>query len=257
MKSVDTLYVGWQDDESRRWYPVGKLEVDENGFEFVYLEGARQARTDANFPGVAEFGDFDRVYRSEELFSFFRNRVKSKNRPDAEDEKRRLGFPNPEENLRAFDILSRSYGKRVTDRFEVYPPPRVGNGEISLVFFTRGLRHADEEIQQHWLSDAEPVTPIRLQADVHNDYDEFAQYVLDADGWNMGYLPWYYTESFAELVDAGVDYSITVKQRNRQPAYPQHWFLLHFRADRPADWEFPMSPLYDPADDDQASIHAA
>lgn len=245
---VDTLYVGWQDRESRRWYPVGRLNTGSDRYEFEYLRGAVEARRDADFRGIAQFPDFERTYRSSELFSFFENRVISASRPDAADDMERLGLSTDEGEPRAFDILSRSYGRRTTDRFEIYPPPIVDAGRIELVFFTRGVRHLDDAARDRWQTEQAPAEPIRFVHEPENPVDPNALLVVEGDDVKMGYLPWYYTASFAQLVRRDVSYDLRVRRHNPEPAYPQHRFLMEFTADRPTNWSFPQSELYDPVD---------
>ena len=254
MRNIDTLYVGWQDRSSRRWYPVGRLMVIDAGeYVFEYLCGADIARRDAAFRGIAQFPDFQRVYRATELFPFFRNRVKSFDRADSDEELHRLGLSEPQVDLRPFDILSRSYGRRVTDRFEIYPPPGVENNVVELTFFVRGVRHLDEETASRWQSGHRPTEPIELVPEDDNEYDPHATQISDADGRPMGYLPWYYTTSFAQLLEAESDYSLTLRQFNPDPSYPQHRFLLHFEGRAPKGWSFPQSELYDSIADDTAN----
>lgn len=246
MRHVDTLYVGWQDRASRLWFPVGRLGLDdEDRYVFDYLRGARVARRKTEFRGIAQFPDFEESYRSEELFPFFRNRVKSSRREDSEEELRRLGLAEPDVALRPFDILSRSYGRRVTDRFEIYPPPRIEEGAVELTFFTRGVRHLDTETADRWQSGQEPDEPFRLVSEADNEYDPDALRIVDADGCDMGYLPRYYTTSFTKLLDGDVDYSLILRQFNPDPSYPQHRFLLDFTAEAPEGWIFPQSNLYE------------
>ena len=42
-----TLYLAWQAPESRRWFPVGRLDAEPEGeparYEFGYVEGVREA----------------------------------------------------------------------------------------------------------------------------------------------------------------------------------------------------------------------
>lgn len=116
---------------------------------------------------------------------------------------------------------------------------------IQLVFFTRGIRHRDERTRNRWQNGVEPVSPLELTPDPDNDYDPNALRIVDADGWDMGYLPWYYTSSFSKLIEANSSYEIAVRRQNPEPSYPQHRFLLEFRGDRPSGWRFPQSPLYD------------
>ncbi|MFB6264655.1 MAG: HIRAN domain-containing protein, partial [Bradymonadaceae bacterium] len=152
------------------------------------------------------------------------------------------------DGLRAFDILSRTNGRRTTDRFEIYPPPDVTDSRIELVFFTRGIRYLEDELRERWISGRPPEEPLELEPDTDNPVDPDAQWIVDGGGAKMGYLPWYYTASFAALVERGVHCDLSVRQHNRESTYPQYRFLIEFEADRPPDWEFPDSELYAPVD---------
>ena len=55
---MTTLYLAWQDYKSRRWFPVGRLETDEDAaitaYSFSYLSGAEDAPRDG--PILSDFG---------------------------------------------------------------------------------------------------------------------------------------------------------------------------------------------------------
>jgi hypothetical protein len=243
-RTTKKLYVGWQADKSRRWYPIGKVTKTDEFYVFEYLKGADEARSNEGFKGVAQFPDFNRRYSSPELFSFLQNRVISVNRADASKKLRRLDLPAEGEPPEPFEMLSRTYGARTTDRFELFRPPTHVNGRVKLLFFTRGVRHRSEEIQQHWLSES-PSPPIRLVHEKENPEDQNAMRVEDAEGAHMGYLPRFYSKSFAELLAHEPDYELRVVKHNDDPAYPQHRFLLEFEGQKPAGWSFLGSDLYE------------
>jgi hypothetical protein len=111
MPDARTLFVGWQDPDRRRWYPVARVTLEAAQYTFEYLEGARQASEDAGFSGVAQFPDRYLRYSSKELFAFLRNRVLSPSRPDFEDHVRRLALELPADGPVPFDLLSRSGGR--------------------------------------------------------------------------------------------------------------------------------------------------
>ena len=68
---MNTIYLAWQDWRSRRWFPVGRLVRNNSGtckYEFVYIQGARQAKESDGFFGIPGFRKLDEQYRADELF---------------------------------------------------------------------------------------------------------------------------------------------------------------------------------------------
>lgn len=137
MSERRTLYLAWQEPDGRSWYPVAVVRFDvEEGYSFQYIRGAREAERTSSFPGVAQFTSFDVRYTSHEIFPFLKNRVLSPKRGDFHRYAERLGFGNGEiaHALHEFDLLSRSNGRRATDRFELFAAPEVTEtGEAQFV----------------------------------------------------------------------------------------------------------------------------
>ena len=67
-----SLFVIWQDPESRRWHPVGRLTKNDREYRFEYINGASEAPSFTPFSGMREL---DRVFVSDTLFPLFANRV--------------------------------------------------------------------------------------------------------------------------------------------------------------------------------------
>jgi len=40
---MKTLFLAWQDYESRSWSPIGRLTFDEKRYQFVYIQGGKKA----------------------------------------------------------------------------------------------------------------------------------------------------------------------------------------------------------------------
>ncbi|MBF6842200.1 hypothetical protein, partial [Acinetobacter baumannii] len=91
LTSTPTLFVAWQDPQSRWICPVGRLERGPDGFVFEYLAGALDARQ-RGFPGFFEFPAFAARYESESLFPLFRNRLMPTARPDYSEHVAALGL---------------------------------------------------------------------------------------------------------------------------------------------------------------------
>ena len=138
-----TLYLAWQAPESRRWFPVGRLDAEPEGkpsrYEFGYIEGVREACEMADFPMVPGFPELDAPYRSEKLFPFFENRLMNRRRPERAEYLRGLGLDphrwDPVSELTA--PFNHAHG----NGFEVYPDI-VPDGEGQLSDPVRGPRPA-------------------------------------------------------------------------------------------------------------------
>src|SRR5512137_1142786 len=117
MSQNATLFVGWQDQSSRRWYVVARLErsLAADGkleYAFRYVRGAEDAARSGFRPFVA-FPDQHEVVRSRVLLPFFGNRVMPSSRPDYLTYLDQLGLEAPAEELA---ILARSGGRRTSER---------------------------------------------------------------------------------------------------------------------------------------------
>lgn len=139
--SAETLFLAWQDQDKRQWFPVGRLDADVRGpeYRFRYTKGAQRAQVEARFPLLPDFPRVDRDYRSERLFALFRNRVIAAGRPDRSAYLRCLGLP---EDADPVAILSVNGRRRVTDIYEVFPRlVKREDGSFSCRFFVHGAGH--------------------------------------------------------------------------------------------------------------------
>ena len=84
-----SLFVIWQDRESRRWHPVGRLTKNDREYRFEYTNGASEAPSFTPFAGMREL---DRVFVSDTLFPLFANRVIAASRPEYPRVMRWLGL---------------------------------------------------------------------------------------------------------------------------------------------------------------------
>ena len=62
------LFLAWQDPDTRRWFPVGRLVFQNNLFEFVYTKGAKES---VKFRPLGRMKNFESIYISDELFPPF------------------------------------------------------------------------------------------------------------------------------------------------------------------------------------------
>jgi hypothetical protein len=246
MTTTRTLYLAWQDPDGRSWYPVAVVRFDDReGYSFQYIEGARAAQEAPGFPGVAQFPSLDVRYTSEDIFPFLKNRVLGPNRGDFGKYAGRLGLGDDEllHSVHAFDLLSRSNGRRATDTFELFAGPEVTRERARFVFFSRGVRHLPDEIQALWKERA-PVEPLRVLLEPGNSYDANATLLTSQELLPLGFVPRYYSESVARLIVGGCLSQAVIAHHNPTPAPPRERFLVQLEIEVPDGWSFPESDLF-------------
>jgi len=186
------------DPTAGRWGPVGRLEVTERGYRFVYTTGAQKLKGFEPFPGMS---DLNAVYESDELFPLFANRLLSPSRPEYEAFLAWGGF-DPEIPPSPIAMLGVTEGRRQTDSYEVFPCPALDtDGRYVTKFFLHGLR---------WMPDAAavrvatlaPNDRLALMLDLQNPHDPHAVAVrpmADADRLMLGYVPRYLARDIATI----------------------------------------------------------
>ncbi|NEP24292.1 HIRAN domain-containing protein [Moorena sp. SIO3I6] len=196
--SLKTLFLAWQDYQSRSWNPVGRLTFDEKIYTFVYIEGAKEAQEKFGFEPLMSFPEWNKTYCSAELFAFFANRVMSPSRPDYRKHLDRLNLSAQSFDLMEF--LGRSEGNRQTDNFKVFPYPDLdSDGKYHLCFLVHGLRHLPkcsmDRIDQLQVSDT-----LWLCHELHNPYDNKALALTTEDHYHLGYCPRYLSHDVFDLL---------------------------------------------------------
>jgi len=83
------LFVAWQDPETRRWWPVGRLSCKNGDCHFVYTRGVEASERFVPFGRMTNFHD---VYVAKVLFPLFANWLLPKSRPEYGDFLRWLGL---------------------------------------------------------------------------------------------------------------------------------------------------------------------
>lgn len=196
--SERTLFLAWQDDRSRQWFPVGRLDADvgKASYRFRYTVGARRAREEVGFPLLLEYPDLHSDYRSDELFPIFQNRVMNRRRPDFPAYLRSLDLPDEADSIA---ILSANGGRRETDSYEVFPKIEKGaDGRFQCRFFLHGWRHADAEARMRRLRHREPLL-VTLQQD--NPVTGVAVQIRTADHDLIGWSPRYLVPDLAASIE--------------------------------------------------------
>ena len=100
---TSALFLTWQDPETRNWYPVGRLTMENGDYVFVYTTGAQASA------GFIPFGSMNQLgvkYVSKILFPLFANRLLTKSRPEYDRFLSWMGFYQREAN--SLELLART-----------------------------------------------------------------------------------------------------------------------------------------------------
>ncbi|WAH97519.1 HIRAN domain-containing protein [Arthrobacter sp. MMS18-M83] len=155
-------------------------------YTFRYFPGVEN---NPNFRPIPGFRDVSRTYESTVLFPFFSGRIMSHRRPDRVEWLQKLGLPA---DAAPFEILARSFGKRVADTYEMFAEPEVDLAEDSLRFLVpvHGLKYQSAAAQE--LVDSGRLKEgagLRVVAEPDNVADPRAQAIQTETGERIGYVP--------------------------------------------------------------------
>lgn len=219
---MKALFVAWQEPNSRRWIPVGRLTYENGAYRFVYTRGAKESK---NFTPFGRMVDLDAAYVSEALFPLFANRVLPKTRPEYRDYLRWLGLSEQEHN--ELEVLARSGGLRATDTLEIIPCPEpTKDKSYEVFFFSHGLRHLSTKDQAR-VNELNAGERLYLMQDMQNEHDAMALLLRTNDPVSVvGYCPRYYSGEFSKLLKSvgANDVRVLVEQVN--PDAPMQLRLL-------------------------------
>ena len=244
---MTTLYLAWQDHESRQWFPVGRLDSDDGAkpiaYTFSYINGAADAKALAHFSSILGFPEFAEWYQSDELFPLFRNRLMNSRRPDRPAYLRRLGMDADDWNPMRELSVSAPYN----DTFEMFPAIEPNaDGCFATRFSLHGLRHTNPDaIRRTELLEVGERLGVSLELD--NPVATHGIMVHTQDYYHVGWLPRYLVDTVHQD-DAWkiTDVKATVAQVNLDGPL-SHRLLVDFRGSLPAGFR-PMEhlPQYQP-----------
>ncbi len=237
-----TLFLAWQDQiASRRWFPVGRLDVDpeKTMYRFRYIGGAKEAEAKAKFKPLPDFPKFEKDYKSSELFPVFRNRVMTAGRPDFKVYLEQLGL-DPSHND-PIEILAVSGGRRVTDEFQVFPKLQRGkDGAFSCRFFVHGSSHVSEQAQDR-LASLKAGERLNIALELTNPETGFAVQVQTADYFMIGWAPRYLVNDLAMAIASSPGkFEARVVRINPRPTPSRQRLLVEFHGVWPHEYA-PMS----------------
>lgn len=240
---MKTLFIAWQDTATTRaWYPIGRLDADmaRSRYEFRYTHGAETAEKKAGLKPLDAFPDFHKVYRSQELFPLFKNRILASGREDFKDYVLQMGLdPNKANPL---DILALTGGERQTDNLEVFPMiKRDKHGDFTCRFFLHGWRHVNEAAQQRLMKLREGEA-LRVAIELNNPVTNVAVQLQTSEDYHMiGWTPRYLVDDlFFAICDAPNAINAKIIKINPTPAPAKQRVLIEVKGRLASDYQ-PMS----------------
>ncbi|MDF5722484.1 MAG: HIRAN domain-containing protein [Rhizonema sp. PD37] len=253
---MKTLFLAWQDPDSRAWFPIGRLTFDGDKYQFFYTVGAKEAQSQFGFQPMFSFPIFDKVYTSVELFPLFSNRLMQRSRPEYNNFVQWLNIPQHEDDPIA--ILSRSGGQKVTDHYEVFPCPKPDeNGLYHIHFFIHGLRHFPPcSIER--ISSLKPRDVLWLAHEAQNSYDSNALTLQTEDHYILGYCPRYIAPDVLKLLQRNPKLvHVQVERINPAPTPLQFRLLCNMTAEWHDDFRPFSSSFYQPIITNNLSAYTA
>lgn len=205
---MNTLFVSWQQPDSREWIPVAKLERKDEKYFFSYTRGVHRAKS---FVAFGRMDRLDAVYESTSIFPLFANRLISKSRPEFRDYLRWLGLKSAADD--PLSMLALTGGIRGTDSIELFQPPSISDtGAYKVEFFARSLSHLPKEAIAH-IANLAQGQRLFLMRDCQNKFDPLALAIRsDGPPVFVGFCPKYYAPDLGELLSPSKnELEITVK----------------------------------------------
>jgi len=196
---VRTLFIAWQNPESRRIFPVARLTLERSGeYELRYIGAVRTAQQHG-FSGLPGFEQIDARYVSAELPAIFRERPAPRRRVPSEP----MGQPLselPRELLDATPVTLFARRRRgdAPERLEAFAPPlRAPDGRRWGVFEARGVGRVQESLEV--LAALAPEERLLVRAEPDNPYNPHALLIVRQDGAPLGYVPDYLANELAAV----------------------------------------------------------
>lgn len=218
----------WQDHETRRIHPIGRLRYDGATYSFTYVQGFQDTPALTTLPGLSATHT---THRSETLFPAFAGRIMRPTRRDFVDYLTRLGLD--EHHSTPWEQITYGGGRRNGDTFQFQPMPVLSGETLHARCLVNGIRHlpGDTKVingreqyidpQQHEaaLEQLERGDVLSIVSEPTNSKNSKAALVVK--DLPLGYVPDVLTQGLDALSSEGVDVHATVAHIN--PAYgPAH-----------------------------------
>lgn len=231
--SERTLFLAWQDDLTRQWFPVGRLDADvgKSSYRFRYIGGAKRAKQEVGFPPLLGFPDLHGDYRSQQLFPLFQNRVMNRKRPDFADYLRSLDLPEEADSI---EILSANGGRRETDSYEVFPKiEKEADGRFRCRFLLHGWRYVNAAARER-INRLRQQEKLITTLDLANPATGLAVQIQTTDYYMIGWSPRYIADDLAAaMAKAPGRYETHVVRANPAPVTAEQRVLIEMQGRLP------------------------
>jgi hypothetical protein len=251
--ALSTLFITWQEPESRRIFPIARLMGLAGGaYELAYIQAAVAAES-VGFHGLPGYEDLKKVYVSAELPRLFENRLPARGRhAAAQDASELIG-----EGLDAAPItILVPLGDGTSERLEAFAPPLpTPAGAYAGAFWVRGVgRIAGSEDAALGLHSHQRVS---LSPEPNNAYNPRALRVIRTDDVPIGYVPDYLANELSlaarpepplpELDPALIELEVLHSARaNFPPAAPLYKVLCRYSCSAELGRRLFYSEAYEP-----------
>jgi len=191
---MNSVYLVWQDYVSRLWHPVAKLTRKDDYFLFNYTKGAAKSE---RFKAFVRMEDMSKVYKSNDLFPMFKNRIIPPNRPEFY---KTLEWVNIDKN--EYDpliYLAYTGGARNTDNYMVIPVPSEIDGSYTFKFLVSGVRYLADDSQTA-IESLKTGDTLNFKFEEGNEFDSNAILLETNEQYKVGYCPRYLAEDFKRLM---------------------------------------------------------
>ena len=196
--------------------------------------------TEDGFPLLPGLPDLHQVYGSEELFPVFRKRQMPRQRPDYGEYLEKLGL---ELETDPFEVMARNEGRKLTDRIEVFTPPvRTDGGDLTTLFFARGIRHRDGASDA--VVDLSVGDRLVLVDEPDNKVNPLAIHIDTPLGEPIGWIPNYLVNTVHDLRELAGDNAATITVEHVNPPEVAPYMRLICRLSSP--WPDGYQPFSDP-----------
>ncbi|MFF5996031.1 HIRAN domain-containing protein [Lysinibacillus sp. KU-BSD001] len=231
MGKHQSLWLVWQNSETRLNYHIGTLSFTDNQYEFSYTwqsEGVQKVRgaLDNGYILHPSFPDLKKNYVSNKLFAAFDRRLPSDIRSDFEqilDE-----FHLKKESTK-MDLLEQTRGKLATDFYSFEKPLIIQEGKLATKFFINGMRHQNN-LPSNWMDIVKTTNKIYLKLEPENPVDYNAIAVYAGMGTKLGFVPRFYTTAISALMNRGMEIKLKVDYINEK-ATPDWWLKVDFESE--------------------------
>lgn len=234
--SFRTLFIAWQDPNTRAIHPVARVAARDSGrgFEVSYIAGVRDAIR-AGFRPFAHMGRFERRYTIADLRSFplTSNRLMPESRPDFPKHLERLGLARGAEPLQ---ILARSEGRRATDNLEFFAEPESALPDGPWVYraWVRGVRYVDRS--EDVIRSLEEGHELTIVEDLENSWDARALALEAPSRGRLGFVPGALLDDLHAARRLGLAVRVFVDKINLPPAPAQQRCLVRVEVPKHPDF---------------------